>query len=184
MPGIRYKRSRLPGLFVSMYIVDGGPSHSTEIRECSHAPRTASLLVDVRRVLRTRMLCAITDDIPRFPGRLHATCHDPGQSMHAYTSVANPRDTGFGYVQDRSTQSFVQDVCHQFQPCTSAQTNPTPGLILTQTSGGSRSAGAVARLRRVLRRCLKKNRAAGIPALTNKTRILSKVSHPRQISSR
>ena len=35
---------------------------------------------------------------------------------------------GFGYVQDWSAQNFVQDVCGQFQPCTSGQTNPTPGL--------------------------------------------------------
>ena len=40
---------------------------------------------------------------------------------------------GFGYVQDWSAQNFVQDVCGQFQPCTSAQTNPTPDLSLTLT---------------------------------------------------
>ena len=36
-------------------------------------------------------------------------------------------------MQDWSAQNFVQDVCRQSQPCTSAQNNPTPGLTLTLT---------------------------------------------------
>ena len=55
---------------------------------------------------------------------------------------------GSRYVQERPAQNFVQDVCGQFQLCTSPQTNPT--LTLTNPLwGGSRSTGAVRWLRRM-----------------------------------
>ena len=41
---------------------------------------------------------------------------------------------GSRYVRERLEQNFVQAfVCGQFQPCTSAPTNSTPGLALTLT---------------------------------------------------
>ena len=91
------------------------------------------------------------------------------------------------YVQDWLAQNFVQDLCGQFHPCTSAQTNPTPDLTLTPTLiltltpsqnrlGGSRSAGAVTRLRRVFWWCFSQNPGRPKrPASANKTSILHKV---------
>ena len=38
----------------------------------------------------------------------------------------------------RSAQNFVQHVCGQLQPSTSARTNPTPDLTLTPTLLGAR----------------------------------------------
>ena len=38
---------------------------------------------------------------------------------------------GSRYVQERLAQKIVMDVCRQFQPCTSAETNPTLTLTLT-----------------------------------------------------
>ena len=63
-------------------------------------------------------------------------------------------------VHHWSAQNFVQDVCSQFQLCTSAQTNPTPDLVHCNPNpnpnrkplGGSRSAGAVTRRTRL--RCV------------------------------
>ena len=68
--------------------------------------------------------------------------------------------TPSGYTLSRCTSTgtpttFVSVVQVQFQSCTSAQTNKTlhepTAVTLTPTCGGSRSAGAIAGLRSVLR---------------------------------
>ena len=87
-------------------------------------------------------------------------------------------------MQDWSAQNFVQKVSRDFQPCTSAHTNPTPGLTLTlklartptlwgargrqgQSRGSAACFGGVSPT---------KIRAADRPVLINKTRLLHKVS--------
>ena len=99
----------------------------------------------------------------------------------------HPKDYPWGspyeYVQDGSAPNFVQDVHVQFQPCTSAQTNPTPDITLAPTSTlveGSRSARAVTRLRRVFwwrfsLNSLGRSKGQPRPASTKKTSILHKV---------
>ena len=73
----------------------------------------------------------------------------------------------------RSAQFFVQDVCGHFEPCTSAQTNPTPDLTLTLTPtlwearDRQGQSGAV---------FPKKLRAAQRPTSTSKARPLHKNS--------
>ena len=71
---------------------------------------------------------------------------------------------------------YVQDMRRQFQPCTSAQTNPTPclTLTLTPTLWGTRgrqgqSRGSAACFGGVF---IKKTLSGRRPALTNKIRIL------------
>ena len=63
----------------------------------------------------------------------------PGGSRIFVTDRVGPplldqnRLDAFRYVQDCSVQKKLQDVCGQFQACTSAQTNQTPDLTLTRT---------------------------------------------------
>ena len=96
----------------------------------------------------------------------------------ASSSCKTPVRCGFGYVQDWSAQNFVQDVCGQFLPCTSAQTNPTPGL--TQTLWGARGRQGQPRGSSACFGCVFPTnlRAAEKPASTDKTRILHKVLRP------
>ena len=92
---------------------------------------------------------------------------------------------GFRYVQDRSAQNSVQGVCRQLQPCTSVQTNPTPGLTRTPTpnhnpnpnlwgaqGGQEQSRGSAACFGGVFPKNIQ---VAERPALTKKTRILHTV---------
>ena len=88
-------------------------------------------------------------------------------------------NSGLRYVQLHPAQNFVQEVCRRFQPCTWAQTNPTPGLTLTLTIAlwGARgrqgqSRGSATFFCGVFRKI---RRAAEIPALTGKTRTLHSV---------
>ena len=81
------------------------------------------------------------------------------------------------FVQERPAQNFVQDLCRLFEPCTPAQTNPTPGLTLiltlslTLTLWGARGRQGQSHISAA---CFggvfpKKRLAAERPALTNKT---------------
>ena len=88
---------------------------------------------------------------------------------------------GSRYEQERPAQNFMQSVCRQFQPCKSAQTSPTPDLTQTPTLapkplGGSRSAGAVTRIRRVFEVFPQKKPGGREtpPAMTNTIRTLDK----------
>ena len=97
---------------------------------------------------------------------------DPSELLPEQRLLGSP------YVQDWSARNCVQDECGQFQPCTSAQTNPTPSSN-SYPLGGSRSAGAGA-LTQLLERVLEtffqnKFLAAQRPASPNMTSILHKV---------
>lgn len=134
VPGIRYKRSRLPWLFV--YICTSWVMDTPNILKYVGA---AMRHAQGRCSFRFRGSCTHIvrhnriGGIPRFSGRIHVTYSGSSQSMHAYISVPNPRDMGFRYVQDWSAQALCRTCVINFQPCTLAQTNPTPGLILTLT---------------------------------------------------
>ena len=97
--------------------------------------------------------------------------------VYHFDRECSPR-FGSRYVLERPAQNFVQDVCHQVQPCTSAQTNPTPGLTLSLALWGARGRQGQSR---GFAACFgggfpKKRRAAERHALTYKTRSLHKVS--------
>jgi len=88
---------------------------------------------------------------------------------------------GSPYVQEHPPKNFVLEACDQFQPCTSAQTNPTPEVTLTLSRTRTRTPilwgarGRQGQSRGSVAFFPKKNGRPKRPASVNKTCILHKV---------